>query len=402
MSRNSHIRSAAAGLAPMLMSTALLALPACAADFNDAAPNAPQQTPAFPEQTRAPVIADDVALKTEVVADGLEHPWGMDQMPDGAWLVTEKPGRLRVIAPDGTASEPISGVPEVDARGQGGLLDVLLAPDFAQTRRLWLSFAAPAEGGKNQTAVVTATLAHDNRSLQDVREIFRQQPAWDSDKHYGSRLVLDPEGKLFVTLGERSNPDSRALAQNDDNHIGKLVRVDPQGGAAGAGTDGWLPDTLAKGFRNVQSAALDPQGRLWTVEHGPKGGDELNRPEPGRNYGWPVITYGVDYSGGPIGEGLTAAEGMEQPLYYWDPVIAPSGMVFYDGEMFADWQGDILIGGLRDQSLVRLQMDGDRVTGEARYLQGNARIRDVDVAADGAIMLLTDAANGALIRVTPE
>lgn len=395
-------RAVSTKLVPMLLSTALLAMPACAADFNDAPPNAPQQTPAFPEQTRAPMIADDVALKTEVVADGLVHPWGMDLMPDGSWLVTEKPGRLRVIAADGTVSEPITGVPEVDARGQGGLLDVLLAPDFAQSRRLWLSFAAPAEGGRNQTAVVTATLADDNRSLQDVQEIFRQQPAWDSTLHYGSRLVLDSEGKLFVTLGERSNPDSRALAQNDDNHIGKLVRVEPQGGAAGAGIEGWMPETWAKGFRNVQSATLDPQGRLWIVEHGPKGGDELNRPEAGKNYGWPVITYGLDYSGGPIGEGITAAEGMEQPIYYWDPVIAPSGMVFYQGDMFPDWQGDILIGGLRDQSLVRLEMEGDRVSGEARYLQGNARIRDVAIAPDGAVMLLTDADNGALIRVTPE
>ncbi|HRO14988.1 MAG TPA: PQQ-dependent sugar dehydrogenase, partial [Paracoccus sp. (in: a-proteobacteria)] len=326
---------------------------ACAQDFNNAPPNAPDQQPAFEAQTRAPALPDDIPLKTERVAQGLEHPWGMDQLPDGSWLVTERPGRLRVVRPDGTLSEPITGLPRIDARGQGGLLDVLAAPDFADSRRIWFSYAAPAEGGKNQTAVATATLNADMTALEGVQEIFRQQPAWASDKHFGSRLVMDPEGMLFITLGERSDPAPRATAQDDGNHIGKLVRVSPSGEPAGAGIDGWLPETWAKGFRNVQAAALDPQGRLWTVEHGPKGGDELNRPEVGRNYGWPVITYGLDYSGAPIGEGLTAQEGMEQPLYYWDPVIAPSGMVFYDGGMFPEWKGQALVGGLRPATLAR-------------------------------------------------
>ena len=233
-----------------------------------------------------------------------------------------------------------------------------------------------------------------------MTEIFRQTPPWASDKHFGSRLVLDGQGGLFVTLGERSDRAPRATAQDDDNHIGKLVRIDPLGGAAGAGVDGWLPETFAKGFRNVQAAALDAQGRLWTVEHGPKGGDELNRPEAGKNYGWPIITYGLDYSGKPIGEGITAQQGLEQPVYYWDPVIAASGLAFYDGAMFPEWQGNALIGGLVGRALVRLTLEGDRVTGEARHLQGIGRVRDVEVARDGSVMLLTDARNGALVRVT--
>ncbi|WP_134725061.1 PQQ-dependent sugar dehydrogenase [Paracoccus luteus] len=379
---------------------AALAGPA-AADFNATPPNAPDQQPAFDGQTRAPVLPDDIKLATTTVADGLVHPWAMAELPDGGWLVTERPGRLRIVAADGTVGPEIGGLPPVDARGQGGLLDVMIAPDFAD-RRVWISYAAPEGDGKNATGVATGTLSADGTTLEDVAEIFRQTPAWDSDKHFGSRLVLDGQGGLFVTLGERSDPEPRATAQDDGNHIGKLVRIDPMGGAAGAGVDGWLPETYAKGFRNVQSAALDGQGRLWTVEHGPKGGDELNRPEAGKNYGWPIITYGLDYSGAPIGEGITAQDGLEQPVYYWDPVIAASGLAFYDGGMFPEWQGNALIGGLVGQALVRLTLDGDRVTGEARHLQGIGRVRDVEVARDGSVMLLTDAENGALIRVTRE
>ena len=372
---------------------------AVAQDFNAAAPNSPEQRPAFAGQTRAPVLADAVMLDTTEIVRGLEHPWGMARLPDGAWLVTERPGRLRMVGADGALSDPIGGLPAIDAGGQGGLLDVIVGPGFASDRRLWISYAAPAPGG-NQTGVATATLSADGRTLENLREIFRQAPAYDGDKHFGSRLVLDGTGGLFVTLGERSDTPIRDTAQQDDNHLGKIVRIDPLTGAAmGAGLG--LPETWAKGFRNVQAAALDGQGQLWTIEHGPRGGDELNRVEAGRNYGWPVITYGEDYSGRPINEGITARDGMEQPVYYWDPVIAPSGMVFYDGAMFPDWSGDILTGGLRDQSLVRLRLADGRVAGEARYLKGIGRVRDVEVAADGAIMILTDAADGAMIRVTP-
>ncbi|SES99470.1 PQQ-dependent sugar dehydrogenase [Paracoccus homiensis] len=375
---------------------------AAAQGFNQAPPNAPDQTPAFDGQTRAPVLSD-TPLSRQVIADGLDHPWGMAQMPDGAWLVTEKPGRLRIIAADGSLGEPIAGLPKVDARGQGGLLDVAIANDFAETRRVWVSFAQPREGGKTATAVATGILSADGRQLQEMNVIWQQQPAWKSTKHYGSRLVLDGEGGLFVTTGERSDPEPRVYAQNVRATLGKVVRIDPISGAAmgDPGVAEALPEIWSWGHRNIQGAALGPQGELWTIEHGPKGGDELNRPQAGRNYGWPRVTYGVEYSGQPVGEGVTQLEGTEQPVYYWDPVIAPGGMAFYEGEMFSDWQGDLLIGGLRAGAVVRLQMQDGRVTGEARHVQGIGRVRDVAVADDGAIMVLTDAANGALIRLTP-
>ena len=394
-----------ARFAPSFLTTAaalgLMAGAALAQDFNAAPPNAPDQQPAFEGQTRAPVIADTVALKTETMVDGLSHPWALALLPDGAWLVTERPGRLRMVGADGTLSEPIAGLPEIDAKGQGGLLDVMVGPDFASDRRLWISYAAPAEGG-NQTAVATAMLSADGRRLEEVKELFRQTPVYDGDKHFGSRLLLDGQGGLIVTLGERSDVPIRDSAQADDNHLGKIVRIDPLTGAPmGAGIG--LPETHAKGFRNVQAAAFDKQGQLWTVEHGPKGGDELNHVEAGKNYGWPVITYGVAYSGADINAGKTAQEGMEQPVYYWDPVIAPSGMAFYDGAMFPDWNGSALIGALQaGGGVVRLTLDGGKVSGEARYLNGIGRVRDLAVAPDGALMLITDADNGAVIRVSKE
>lgn len=381
-----------------------LAWPAAAQDFNAQPPNAPQQRPAFVGQTRAPVIADQVRLNTTVVAQGLVNPWGMAQLPDGRWLVTERPGRLRIIDTDGRISAPVRGLPAVDARGQGGLLDVVIREDFATTRRVWWSYAEPRGNGTNGTAVATGVLAGDGTAMSDVRVIFHQQPAWQSTLHFGSRLVFDRSGALFVTTGERSASEPRKLAQDVGTHLGKVLRIDPDAGGAAPGNpviDGALPEIWSWGHRNLQSAALGPDGTLWTVEHGPRGGDELNRPQPGRNYGWPVITYGVEYSGGAVGTGQTARDGMEQPVYYWDPVIAPSGMAFYQGDMFPAWRGSVLIGGLGDKSLVRLVLDGERVTGEARYLEGKWRIRDVDVARDGAVMLLTDAQDGALVRVTP-
>lgn len=388
----------------LLLAGLFLGGPALAQDFNAAPPNAPSQKPAFPGQTRAPVIADQVQLRTAVVAQGLDHPWGMAQLPDGSWLVTERVGRLRLVRADGTVSPPIAGLPPVDARGQGGLLDVAVRDDFERTRRVWWSFAEPRGEGANATAVATGTLSADGTALSDVRVIFQQQPAWRSTLHFGSRLVFDREGALFVTTGERSLPAPRQLAQDVTTHIGKVLRIDPDGGPAPGNPvlPNGRPEIWSYGHRNLQSAALGPDGALWTVEHGPRGGDELNRPEPGRNYGWPVITYGEDYSGQPIGEGLTAKAGMEQPLYYWDPVIAPSGMAFYAGDLFPAWRGSILVGGLASKALVRLTLDGQKVTGEARYLQGRWRIRDVAVGRDGAVYLLTDAADGALVRLTPE
>ena len=384
-------------------SASLLATGALAQDFNAAPPNAPDQQPAFENQTRAPVLAGDVALNQTVIADGLDHPWGLAELPDGSWLVTERAGNLRLVGADGTLSDPIGGLPELDTRDQGGLLDVTVADDFADTRRIWISFAQPREGGKTATAVATGTLSADNSTLEGTEVIWQQQPAWDSTKHYGSVLIHDGQGGLFVTTGERSVPDARVYSQNVTTTLGKVVRIDPETGApmGDPGVAEALPEIWSWGHRNIQGVALDDQGRLWTIEHGPKGGDELNLPQAGRNYGWPRVTYGVEYSGDPVEEGVTQMEGTEQPVYYWDPVIAPGQMTFYDGEMFPDWQGDLLIGGLKSNDLVRLELDGDRVTGEARHLQGIGRVREVEVARDGALMLLTDEDNGRLIRVTP-
>ncbi len=382
---------------------AALGAPATAQDFNAAPPNAPHQNPAFPGQTRAPVIVDDIALARETLVARLDHPWGMDQLPDGNWLVTERPGRLRLIFPDGRRSRPIDGLPEVFDGGQGGLLDVTIRDDFATTRRVWWSYAEPRDGGKTGTAVATGVLSDDGATMTEVAVIFRQEPAWASSLHFGSRLVFGNDGALFVTTGERAARDARVLAQDPSTHLGKVLRIDPMGGPAAGNPEiaGGRPEVWSYGHRNLQAATLGSDGALWTVEHGPRGGDELNRPEPGRNYGWPVISYGQEYSGQPVGAGLTAMAGMEQPLYYWDPVIAPSGMAFYDGAMFPGWQGSLLIGGLASQALVRLELDGTKVTGEARYFEGQGRVRDIDIAADGAVMILTDARGGALIRITP-
>ncbi len=372
-----------------------------AQDFNQHPPNATGQQPAFVEQTRAPLLLAQEELQVEIITEGLEHPWGMALLPDGSWLLTERPGRLRLLSSEGELSEPITGLPTVDARGQGGLLDIAINDDFEHSHRIWWSYAEPRQEGGNATAVATAILSDDNRQLEQVRVIFRQQPAWQSTAHFGSRLVFDSRGMLFITTGDRYQASS--LAQDLKTHIGKILRIKPEGGAAEGNP--FSKDAQAEiwsyGHRNIQSAALAPDGKLWTVEHGARGGDELNQPQAGLNYGWPIITYGVNYSGQTIGHGLTAYEGMEQPVYYWDPVIAPSGMAFYQGEHFADWQGDLLIGGLVSQSLIRLRLKDGQVIAEARYLQGEqGRIRDVAIAEDGAIMLLIDDANGKLLRVT--
>ncbi|RKR03487.1 glucose/arabinose dehydrogenase [Kushneria sinocarnis] len=370
-------------------------------------PNAPDQQPAFPGQTRAPAMQSAVELQTEVVAEGLVHPWGMAFLPEGGMLVTERPGRLRLITADGTVSEPIAGVPEVDARGQGGLLDVALDPGFAENRRLYLSYAEPREHGRNGTAVARATLSADGSRLSEVQPIFRQQPDWDSTRHFGSRVIPDGEGHLFITLGERSLPEPRQQAQSLESELGKVVRINRDGSSPDdnpfVGRDDARPTIWSYGHRNIQGAALHPDsGALWTIEHGPRGGDELNRPAAGHNYGWPVITYGEDYSGAPIGEGITQHEGMEQPIYYWDPVIAPGGMTFYTGNRFAKWQGNLLIASLSPGGVVRLALDGERVSGEERLLEELGRVRDVARGPDGALWVLTDQRDGRLIRVTPE
>ena len=357
--------------------------------------------PAFAQEAPRSPTPGSVKLAARVtnVARGLEHPWGLAFLPDGRLLVTERPGRLRLVT-NGQLSELLAGVPQVYARGQGGLLDVALSPGFAQDRLVYLSFSEPGEGGAS-TAVARGRLGE--RGLEGTQVIWRQQPKVDASNHWGSRLVFRPDGTLFVTMGDRRTHSERA--QDLSTTIGKIVRINPDGSVPRdnpfVNRSGALPEIWSYGHRNVQAAALDARGELWTVEHGARGGDELNNPQPGKNYGWPVITYGVDYSGARIGIG-TAHPGMEQPVYYWDPVIAPSGATFYTGSAFPHWRGDLLVGSLLPGALVRLRIDNGRVTREERYLgELGERIRDVRQGPDGAIYLLTDSSRGRILRLDP-
>jgi glucose/arabinose dehydrogenase len=374
--------------------------------------NVPEFAPAFAEQTRAPEAPSGVTLAVETVAEGLEHPWGMALLPDGALLVTERPGRMRVVRPDGSVSDPIAGIPEVHARRQGGLLDVALGPDFAEDRLIYWTYAKPLGDGMSATAAARGRLAEDLSQVTEVADIFVQQPPSPTPMHYGSRVLFDGSQNIYVTTGEHSSARERGLAQDIGTGYGKVIRIRPDGSAPPdnpfVGKPGALETIWSYGHRNIQGADIDPEtGLLWTVEHGPRGGDELNMPQAGMNYGWPVISYGENYDGSPVGDGLTAAQDMEQPVYYWDPVIAPAGMSFYRGTLFEGWQGDLLVASLDPGALVRLELARDttagetRVVGEERLLTDRGRIRDVAEAPDGALLVLTDAANGALLRLTP-
>jgi glucose/arabinose dehydrogenase len=341
-------------------------------------------------------------VTAEAVASGLEHPWALAFLPDGRILVTERDGRLRVVAPSGRVSEPLRGVPKVQASGQGGLLDVAIDPRFTENRLVYLSYAEPGEGGAG-TAVARGRLGEG--ALEAVEVVYRQQPKVQGNGHFGSRLVFAEDGTLFVTQGDRQG--YREQAQDLDSGIGKLVRIHPDGSIPKdnpfVGKSGARPEIYSYGHRSVQAAALHPEtGRLWTVEHGARGGDELNHPESGKNYGWPVITYGRDYSGAKIGEG-TAKEGLEQPVYYWDPVIAPSGAVWYTGDRYPEWKGSLFVGAMQPGSLVRLKVENDQVTLEERHLaELGDRIRDVQQGPDGLLYLVTDESDGRLLRVVPK
>lgn len=350
-----------------------------------------------------PVIESERAsFRVETVIRGLEHPWSVAFLPDGGYLVTERPGRLRLIDAEGRLhAEPVSGLPAIAAHGQGGLLDVALHPDFASNRWVYFSYNEAGQGGYG-TAVARGRL--DGRALRDLQLLFRLQPKSRPGYHFGSRLVFDRDGRLFITLGDRGEMQR---AQDLGDHAGSVIRILDDGRIPAdnpfVDRPGALPEIYSYGHRNLQGATLHPHtGQLWTHEHGPQGGDEINLPEPGVNYGWPVITHGVNYgSGTPIGEG-TAKPGMAQPLYYWVPSIAPSGMTFYDGEAFAGWRGSLFVGSLKFRLLVRLEVDGTRVLREERLLAGAlGRIRDVRQGPDGLLYLLTDEDDGQLARLVP-
>lgn len=369
------------------------------------APNASDQSPAFPGQTRVCAVTSNVAFDVVVLAKGLTRPWAVEPLPGRDLLVTERPGRMRIVSATGEVGEPIGGVPAVDARGQGGLLDVALSPTFASDRTIYWSFAEPRDDG-NGTSVARGVLSADRRNLEQVRVIFRVLPSYNGTMHFGSRLMFGPDGNLYVTFGERSNTPMRRYAQQLDSHLGKIVRIKPDGSAPTdnpfVGQAGALPEIWSLGHRNIQAAAFDPQGRLWEIEHGTRGGDELNLIQKGKNYGWPLVAYGVEYSGRPIASAVTAREGFEQPVYYWDPVIAPSGAQFYTGNAFPAWRGSLFVGGLESKRLVRLIIDKDRVTGEEHLLvDRDQRVRDVRQGPDGALYVVTDHDNGELWRIAP-
>lgn len=365
-------------------------------------PEGAGQRPASPGQTRAPGVRTEAILAHTVVASGLMEPWGLALLPDDRWLVTERPGRMRIVTTAGEVGEPISGLPAVDARGQGGLLDVVIGPTFAADRMVYWSFAEPREGG-NATSVARARLSDDGARVENVQVIFRAMPTYDGGAHFGSSLAFDDAGHLFVTLGDRSDRPMRPQAQDPGSHMGKTIRINADGSVPSdnpfVGRAGARPEIWSLGHRNVQGIAISGD-QVWTVEHGTRGGDELNLDRAGVNYGWPIIAYGVEYRGGPINEGITAREGLEQPVYYWDPVIAPGGLAIYDGAMFPGWRGDLLVAGLKEKHIARLVLDGNRVVGEERLLTDlGERIRDVAVGPDGAVWAITDETNGKLVRL---
>ena len=373
-------------------------------------PNATWQSPAVAGQTRAPDQKSGVAYEVVTVATGLENPWGLTFLPAGRMLVTELAGRLRVVAPDGALSPPVTGLPAMDLGGQRGLLDVALHPNFATNNLVYWSYSESQGNGLNNTAVARGTFVDGSAPrIDNVQVIFHQAPSLASKQHFGGRLVFARDGKLFVTLGERSITEGRMQAQRTDGLLGKVVRIEADGKIPAdnpfVGKAGIRPEIWSIGHRNPQGAALNPTtGELWEVEHGTRGGDEINISRKGKDYGWPTIAYGIEYSGGKITDGLTQKDGMEQPLYYWDPVIAPSGMAFYTGDLFPAWKGSLFIGGLASQNLVRLTMSGERVIGEERLLadmQPKERIRDVRQGLDGALYLLTDNKAGRILKLVP-
>jgi aldose sugar dehydrogenase len=371
------------------------------------AANVPEFPPAFEGQTRAPAVQSDVTLEVQTLTEGLSHPWGIAVLPDGATLVTEREGRLRVFRDGELVPDPVSGLPEVLAQKQGGLLDVAVGPGFAEDRLIYWTYAKPMGDGMSATAAARGRLSEDMAEVTQVEDIFVQEPPSPTPQHYGSRILFDAEGHAYVSTGEHFTEEERQYAQDLDKTYGKVVRIDPDGsvpeGNPFADREGALASIWTYGHRNIQGAAFHPEtGALWVAEHGPQGGDELNLIEPGANYGWPVISYGENYNGSPIGEGVSDREGMEQPRYYWDPVIAPGGMTFYDGDMIPQWQGNLLVSSLTPGALVRLELDGDTVTGEERLLTDQGRVRDVEVAPDGSILVITDRDDGALLQLVPE
>ncbi|MEQ1650961.1 MAG: PQQ-dependent sugar dehydrogenase [Hyphomicrobium sp.] len=362
---------------------------------------------ALAEQNNAPAVPA-TPIVVEEIAVGLQNPWGMQFLPDGRMLVTERPGRMRLVTKDGKISPPVGGLPHVVEGGQAGLLDVLLAPDFTTSGLIYFSYSEPRGFFKNGTSVVRAklTLEGDGGAISDGIVIFRQEPNISGRHHFGSRLVWAKDGTLFITTGDRAS--ERDSAQDLGTHLGKIIRINGDGSAPKdnpfIARDDARPEIWSYGHRNVQGAAIHPEtGQLWTTEHAAKGGDELNAPRAGKNYGWPIIAWGTDYNGSAIGDGKSSQEGLEQPVYYWNPSIGTSGLAFYTGDLFKGWKGNVLAGGLAGMKLERLVLDGEKVVGTEHLLADRGeRIRDVRQGPDGAVYVLTDDTKGKLLRLTPK
>ncbi|WP_347331557.1 PQQ-dependent sugar dehydrogenase [Marinimicrobium locisalis] len=378
--------------APLLASAALgLTASACLAD-----------------ESVTSVETEKADLKVTTVTDGLKNPWGLDFLPNGDMLVTERAGQMRVVTPEGEKGPALKGLPEIISRGQGGLLDVKLDPNFSENRWVYFAFSEPGKGGKTSTAVARGKLLADAmEQLSEVEVIFSQKPKVKSNGHFGSRLVFRDDGTLFITMGDRQQDFDDNYPQKLDSHIGTVARIHPDGSVPEdnpfVDTKGALPEIWSYGHRNIQGADLHPQTReLWTGEHGPQGGDEINITLAGKNYGWPVITYGEQYGGGEIGIG-THKEGMEQPIHYWVPSIANAGMTFYTGDQFPQWKGNLLVTALKFELVARLELDGDKVTHEERMFDETIgkRLRDIVQGPDGNLYLLTDDSNGAILKVEP-
>lgn len=387
-------------------------------------PNAEEQKPTFPNQTRACAVESKINYAVTVIAKGLDRPWAVEPLPNGDFLVTEKSGQMRIISKDGKIGAPLEGVlavglggtteaskqgglPPVTARGQGGLLDVALSPNFKKDQTIFWSFSEQRADGGSGTSVARGRLSRDRKRIEDVKIIFRALPSYNNGLHFGSRLVFGPDGKLYVTTGDRFDRPNREKVQQLDNHYGKIMRINADGSVPEdnpfAKKPGAKPEIWTLGHRNLQSAAFDEKGQLWTVEHGARGGDELNLIKKGENYGWSIVTFGQEYSGDPIPNSKTHRDGYVDPVYYWDPVIAPSGMEVYTGSKIPEWKGNIFIGGLVSQRLVRLVIKDNRVTGEEHLLTDRGqRIRDVKQGQDGFLYIVTDEKNGELLRIAPK
>jgi glucose/arabinose dehydrogenase len=359
--------------------------------------------PAFAGQTRIGGVKTNTPYSVSILTNSLKRPWGIAMLPDGRLLITEKGGVMRIVTTRGEVSEPITGLPEVNASGQGGLLDVAVDPQFNQNRMIFWTFSERTPEG-NLTALAKGSLSADEKQVENAKVIYRATPAYNGNLHYGGRLLIDPSGNLIISTGERSDLATRPQAQQLNSALGKIIRVTKEGQPAPGnpfiGKEGVRPELYSYGHRNVQGLAIHPQtGDLWESEMGPRGGDEVNRIQPGHNYGWPVIGYGLEYSGQKVGEGITQKDGMEQPVYYWDPVLSPSGITFYTGDQIPEWKNNLFVAGLNSNHIARLVIQNNKVTGEERLLANEGqRFRDVAEGKDGALYAITD--EGRLYKVT--